>query len=209
MKFIINQNLPKDIPFDYQYLVSKLDSYKYPRDKISLMLKNHEIIRVKKGLYIVSEDYDGNVDKNLIANLIYGPSYVSLDSALSYWGLIPERVIQISSVTNRKNKEFDTPKGNYSYRYQNNAVVSVGVERIKAKGYFFLIASKEKALLDKIATTKKLEPQLDFRSLIEEDFRIDMDEFEDMDSEKINNLSKYYRKRSVIGFASWYKKEYS
>jgi len=208
MKSIKPDNFPKNIPFDYQFLTSKLDSYRCPRDKISLMIKNHEIIRVKKGLYILPDHYAGSVNKNLIANLIYGPSYISLDTALSYWGLIPERVVQISSITNRKNKEFKTPIGNFYYRYQNSSIVSFGVERITEKGYSFLIASKEKAILDKIATTKKLNANSDFESLIEEDFRIDMDEFENLDSEKINNFSKLYRKRSVVGFAAWYKKEY-
>ena len=203
------KNFPKNIPFDYQFLISKLDSYKYPRDKISLMIKKREIIRVKKGLYMMSDSYDGNVDHKLLANLIYGPSYVSLDTALSYWGLIPEKVVQITSVTNRKNKEFATPIGNFNYRYQNNAVVSVGVERMRSKGYSFLIASKEKAILDKIATTKKLDAKIDFESLLEEDYRIDMDELEHLDSEKIISFSRNYRKRSVAEFSHWYQQEFS
>ena len=101
MKII--QKLPK-YPFDYLYLVETLKHYTYPRNKINKMIKNGEIIRVKKGIYNLSPEYGGEIHYPLLANLIYGPSYVSLEYALSYWGLIPERVEIITSITNKRNK---------------------------------------------------------------------------------------------------------
>ncbi len=82
--------LPKH-PFDYQYLSYRLRQYRSPRAKIGLMLKKKEIVRIKKGLYILPEEYGGKLNKILLSNLIYGPSYVSYEYALSYWGLIPEK----------------------------------------------------------------------------------------------------------------------
>ena len=79
-------------PFSYVYLLDRLKSYKNPRNKIGLMIKKNHIIRVKKGLYVLPAAFGGKINKFLLANLIYGPSYVSFESALSYWGLIPEKV---------------------------------------------------------------------------------------------------------------------
>jgi len=71
-----------------------------PRDKISDLLKKGTIIRVKKGLYVFGEDNRKKpYSKEILANLIYGPSYISLDYALQYHGLIPERVEAVTSVT--------------------------------------------------------------------------------------------------------------
>jgi len=75
-----------DYPVDYRYLTWLLRNYRSPRDKIGRMIKNGEIIRVKKGLYVLSPEFGGTADKKVLANLIYGPSYVSLEYALQYWG---------------------------------------------------------------------------------------------------------------------------
>jgi hypothetical protein len=80
---------------DYQQLMDYLKGYAKPRDKIRAMLKAGEIVRVKKGIiYVFGEDYRrGPWSREILANLIYGPSYISLDYALSYYGFIPERVV--------------------------------------------------------------------------------------------------------------------
>lgn len=79
--------------FDYPALMSALANYANPRDKVTSLLRQGVIIRVKKGLYVFGDDFRKRpFCRELLANLIYGPSYVSLDYALSYHGLIPERV---------------------------------------------------------------------------------------------------------------------
>jgi len=122
--------LPKH-PFDYQYLSHRLRQYRSPRVKIGLMLKKKEIVRIKKGLYILPEKYGGKLDKILLSNLIYGPSYVSFEYALSYWGLIPEKVEVVTAVTNKRKKRFQTPAGAFSYRYLNTRIFPVGRVLIK------------------------------------------------------------------------------
>ena len=62
-------------PFDYVFLMDALQAYHYPRNKINTLLKSGEIVRVKKGLYSLDK---APADKKLCANLIYGPSYISL-----------------------------------------------------------------------------------------------------------------------------------
>jgi len=95
MKMAVEQ-IRRQIPteeFDYQALSDCLKDYARPRDRISDLIKSGVIVRVKKGLYIFGSDYSrGPYSRELLANLMYGPSYVSLDYALGYYALIPERV---------------------------------------------------------------------------------------------------------------------
>jgi predicted transcriptional regulator of viral defense system len=103
--------------FDHQILTDALRSYARPRDKISDLLRKGIIVRVKKGLYIFGKDYRRQyASRELLANLIYGPSYVSLDFALQHYGMIPERVEAVTSVTTGRSRRFSTPIGLFTYR---------------------------------------------------------------------------------------------
>ncbi len=142
---------------DYQFLISALKNYSRPRDKISAWLKTGDLIRVKKGLYVFGKEVSQSpFSHEVLANLIYGPSAISLTYALSLHGLIPERVVEITSITSKRKKRFDTPVGRFSYYYLNVNRYSVGIEIQKtASGQSFLIASKEKALCDLIYIVEK------------------------------------------------------
>ena len=112
----IQNQIPRE-EFDYQTLLDVLKDYERPRDKISDYLRKGVIIRIKKGLYIFGEGYRKEVfSRELLANLIFGPSYISLDSALQYYGFIPERVEAMTSVTTGRSKRFETPVGLFTYR---------------------------------------------------------------------------------------------
>ena len=88
--------------FDYQVLMDALAEYRKPRDRITRLLSGGEIVRIKKGLYCFGEAFRREpIIREHLANMIYGPSYVSLEYALSYHGLIPERVETVTSVTTR------------------------------------------------------------------------------------------------------------
>ena len=95
-------------PFDYQYLKGLFSAYRYPRNKISKLLKSGDILALKSGLYVSSERYGANFSSLQIANLLYGPSYISLEYALAHYGLIPEQVFEITSVTTGKKKLYIT-----------------------------------------------------------------------------------------------------
>lgn len=89
----IVSTLRKTIPweeFDYQALLQALKDYAYPRDKITDLLAKGVIVRVKKGLYVFGDAYRTRpYSREILANLIYGPSCVSLEYALHYHGLTP------------------------------------------------------------------------------------------------------------------------
>ena len=117
----IRRDITREI-FDYQVLTDALSDYSKPRDKITKLLAGGAIVRIKKGLYCFGEGLRrGPVSREQVANLIYGPSYVSLDYALSYHGLIPERVEVVTSVTTRRSRKFETPLGSFSYRMLNTS----------------------------------------------------------------------------------------
>jgi predicted transcriptional regulator of viral defense system len=103
---------------DYFQLKDALSAYANPHAKIRQLLANGALIRVKKGLYVLSEDYNNApFSLTILANLIYGPSAISLEFALSYYGLIPEHAYTITSITPQRNKIFEAPVGCFTYRY--------------------------------------------------------------------------------------------
>lgn len=142
-------------PLTHQLLTSLLYGYKRPNDKIYSLLKEGVIIPIKKGVYIAGSNLEGGQPEPiLLANHILGPSYVSMDTALSYHGLIPERVYEISSATIKASRKFKTPIGFYSYTRLSLPYYSLGIQWTKlADDQYAMIASPEKALFDKMVTT--------------------------------------------------------
>ncbi len=144
-------------PLTHQLLVSLLKGYKRPNDKIHELIEKGVLATVKKGLYTAGVALNsGNPEPFLVANHILGPSYVSLDSALSYYGLIPERVYEISSMTPKSSRKFATPMGVFSYSRLPLPYYSFGIASRAIHGtaeQTILIASPEKALCDKVVTT--------------------------------------------------------
>lgn len=197
------------VPIDFSVLASQLTAYKSPRQKIVELVKEGSLIRLKRGLYVVSPKISGKLlSIELIANHMYGPSYVSMESALRYYGLIPEKTYSVDSMTIKRGRKFDNSIARFKYTYCPSSYYSIGVKQVAKVDFSFLIASPEKALCDVIIYT----PQLRLRSMIalqeylRDDLRLDMDEFFKMDisifrecalhnkkSEELNNIIKYLR----------------
>jgi predicted transcriptional regulator of viral defense system len=122
------------------------------RGKIARMIHTGELLQLRRGLYATRR----GIHPYCLAASIYGPSYVSFETALSFYGLIPEAVYEITSATLKRSKEFDNVFGRYRYRTVPRNVYPIGIERITEGGIPFLIASPTKALCDRIA----LEPRM-------------------------------------------------
>ena len=135
---------------DYQALMAEMKTFSHPRRKLKELQNKNVLIRLKKGFYIFSTEFFGKIySTEIVANLLYGPSYISLESALSYYELIPERVEVTTSVTSQKNKKFSTQIGVFSYVHISEKLYHLGVTRQQSNdGRYFLIATPEKALLD-------------------------------------------------------------
>lgn len=176
-------------PLTKQLLLDILKEYKRPHDKIDELVKQFMLVQVKRGLYIPGPKLNITTPELfLIANHLYGPSYVSIDAALSYWGLIPERVYEISSVTTNNSKTFKTAIGRFSYNYMPLPYYSLGIRQVElTKRQTVLMASGEKALCDKIITTSGilLRSVKQTLALLKEDFRIDKEQLRSLDANVI------------------------
>ena len=181
------------IPISTSIIESLYPDLKSADKKVVWLEKNGYIIRLKRGLYVVNPEHSGKMlSSELIANHIYAPSYLSMSTALRYYSLIPEVVYTHQSMTVKHSRSFQTPIGNYDYKHIAREVFSVGV-RSEIKGdYAFLIASPEKALCDLIANSSKVNLRYlkDVENYLENDIRMDMDEFFNFDA---NIFEEYIR----------------
>ena len=173
--------------------------------KISYMVKKGELIRLKKGVYTFGEEYQTNpIDMISVSNILYAPSYVSFDYALSYYGLIPERVYEITSATMRMKKEFHTPIGRFTYKIVPLQAYALGVDWIYDNiNGGKLIATVEKALCDKIRSDRGIGrlSQQKLEVYLEHDLRIDMDLLFDLDVELISAIASAYKSANLHNLA--------
>ena len=188
---------------DFSLLSSTLQKLGYaaPAKKIHDLKKAGVLIGVKKGLYVFSPDHAPEpFRKETLANLIYGPSCVSLESALSFYGLIPERVETITSVTPKRDKSFETPVGGFTYRYLSLEKYSEGIDVVwMDPQHPVLMATPEKALADYIVLNKvrSIKTAEDARVFLEQDLRIDPDNWKRFDAVKLRALGRRCKSRAV------------
>lgn len=199
------QALRKLVPheeFDYQVLLHALKAYGHPRDKITALLRKGAIVRVKKGLYVFGEDYRQKpYSREVIANLIYGPSYISLESALQYHGMIPERVEAVTSVTCGRSRKFYTPVGLFTYWMIPSAAFRTGMDKMETEdGRSFLMAIPEKALADKIRHDRgiAIRTRRDLQSYIFDDLRINEGSLQKLIPERLEDFATRYRSRKIL-----------
>jgi len=176
-----------DAPISRHLILELLSDYQSPNDKISELLKSKELIAIRRGLYITGPKMDLPTPAPfLIANHLRGPSYVSLESALSYWGMIPERAYETSSVTIKTSKLYKTPVGRFDYQQLKIPYYSYGIKNIEySPKQTMLIASPEKALCDKVVLTPKiyLRSIKQTREFLMEDLRIEREVLSTLDTQ--------------------------
>ncbi len=184
----------------YGILMDALSDYSSPRDVITRWLARKELIRIKKGLYVFGPRLSKSpVSLDVVANLIYGPSYVSCEFALSHYGMIPEAVYEITSVTTKRNKMYDTPLGRFSYRYLHVNRYHVGLDLVQHKDEIFsLYATKEKALCDMLFFQKiKVENSDELYDLLTQGYRIDEDRLAELSLPLLSSIALHYRSPTV------------
>lgn len=184
--------------FDYLALSDVLKSYKHPKDKITKLIKSGRIVQIKRGLYIQGFGHNKDVySKEILANLLFGPSYISLEYALSYYNMIPERVDIVTSVTMKKRKEYNTPLGWFIYFALNKNYYPIGLTNKKVPdGRGFLIATPEKALLDKIYFETNIQSVKEMDAFLFENLRIDKSALNKIDKNRISEIAALYKKKS-------------
>lgn len=188
-------------PVDFAVLRSMFPSHKSVNNKISELEKSGVLIRLKKGMYVVSPKESGKLlSLELIANHLYGPSYVSMESALRYFGLIPERVYANLSMTVKHSREFNNQLGRFIYTQCQKEYFPIGIRQEIHAETAFLIATPEKALCDLIIHTPNLNLRFkkEILTYLEEFLRFDMDAFYQMDYRIFEQCAEVGKKKAAF-----------
>lgn len=192
------------IPIKSAILAEGLSEYKSPKDKISSLESSGQLIRLKNGLYVVSNTITNkNLSLELIANQLHGPSYISFESALWYYGLIPERVYTTKSATMQRGKNYNTPLGNFQYIKVAESYFSIGLQHIMIQEeYSFIIATPEKALCDLIMSTVglRLQSAKAMREYLFENMRFDFETITHWDLSIIEDCIRHGSKKTELHF---------
>ena len=185
-------------------LQQELKDYVSPNQKIRRMVAAGQLIPIRRGLY----ETDKRTPFYLLAASIYGPSYISFEFALAYYGLIPEAAYACTSATfgKLKMKKYDTPFGLFTYRDVPNEAYPYGIVPHEENGYGFLIASPEKAICDQLYKMPAVANQKEIAQLLFENLRIDEIEFRKQNVDDMIELSDKYHSTNLKHFAAWLKR---
>ncbi len=191
MQFINFQKQLSAYPiFSLQEVKKLVNSFSYRQ--LDRWEKKGYLKKVKRRFYCLSSQ---EVDQNFLfytANKIYAPSYVSLEMALKYYGLIPEEIFQITSVGTKKTTNFETPVGNFSYKHIKTSLY-FGYRLIEFGPQKVLLAELEKAILDYLYIHTRLKTAADFEGM-----RINRDELNSqLNLEKFQNYLAVFNNKQL------------
>lgn len=187
-------------------LKEKYRDYANPLDKIKRDTDSGILIRLTRGIY----ETNSGVNPCFLAASILSPSYLSFDWALSYYGLIPEKVFSITSASLnvRKNKTFINKFGRYEYSDIPASIFSEGLTYLESDNYTVKIASKEKAICDSLSKWRVVNSVKSLKELLFVDKRIDKDEFSTCDFKLMMRLASLYKKTNLDMLIKLIRREY-
>ena len=176
-------------------MLEELSSYASPKTKLSRMVRKGECHPIVRGLY----ETDRNAAPYLLAGSIYGPSYISFEYALSYYGLIPETVhtVTCACFEKKKKKRFETLFGTFTYRDVPAEAFPLYTETRKEGDYWYRIALPEKALCDELYALSPVRNVRELAVLLFEDMRMDEEDVREMDRIVISDLEHRYHSTNV------------
>ncbi len=202
---LILENIKSDYFSDCEILNFIEGSANRRYSLIKRAIAKGEIVHIRRGLYCLAERYRKKpLNLFTVAQRIYGPSYISLESALNYHGWIPEAVHTVTSVTSRRSKMFDTPLGLFDYKKVICDPLFIGVESVANEGENFFMARPLKAVADYIYVYKK-----DWRGMkpLTDSLRIEEELLNSLTASEFEALSRSYQNRRVLQFLSGLRKE--
>lgn len=176
-------------------LMYEYRNYSNIYNKIRNEENKKNLIKIRRGLY----ETNPSANPLTLANAILSPSYISFETALSYYGMIPERVYAIKSATFMKNKkkEFSNHFGLFLYCDINKNAYPYDICQIEIENVKVAIASKEKALIDMISILSPRNNIKELEDLIFNDLRIDEVIFDELDKKKMIELCDLYCNKSI------------
>ena len=171
--------------------IEKMDM-SFHKQRLSEWQKKGYVKKICKGFYIFSDLQINEPTLFIIANRVYEPSYISLEMALSIYGIIPEAVYGITSVTSQKTKNLKSPVGEFIYRHTQPDFM-FGYELREHEGHRYQIAEIEKAVLDYLYFNSKIS---DYESF--EGMRFNTSELKDkLNIEKFNKYLEAFHNKSL------------
>jgi hypothetical protein len=185
-------------PLPHFVLAQQLSEVKYPEQKIKYLKSKGEISSIIRGLYLQK---NSKYSKFQIANILYGPSYVTGITALSWLGWISERVVTIHSATIKRGKSIDTSIGRFDYFHLKSDVFHFGIQHYNfGPGMSCIMASPTKALYDHILMTPNLHfsGKSDLLEYLEDDLRMDTDLIKELDLKLLEQLMTFGEKKRQI-----------
>lgn len=173
-------------------------------NQVKRALASEQLIQIKRGLYQLAPRYQRHgIHAFTVAQQIYGPSYISFESALSYHGLIPESVPTVTSATSKRLKTVSTPLGDFAYFTVPMSIFEMEVVRTVEDQHIFLMATPLKALAD-LVYSKRLNWN-GVKPLVES-LRIEMDDLQFKGSD-IRALEQTYPSPRVKQFLTGLRKD--
>lgn len=173
---------------DLAVVINKSDSARY--GLVNRALKDGHITTVRRGLYLIcTPQHQPTVDLFEIAQMIYGPSFISLESALQYHQLIPEAIYEVTSVAVKRSQEFSTPLGLFSYSKIPLENFLLGVSRVELISGSFFIATPWRAIADLFYLKQKKWTDVDGMC---EDLRMEREDLVAFDMTPLRELADEY-----------------
>ncbi|MEN8123436.1 MAG: hypothetical protein ABFS35_24075 [Bacteroidota bacterium] len=165
----------------------------FDKNNLTRWIKKGLLVRLKQGYYTFPEYKNKPGFSYYFANKIYKPSYISLHTALSFYGIIPEAVVQITSVTSLKTAIFKNDFGEYSYKTIKNDLM-FGYDLKQQSDYqAFKFAKPEKALLDLLYLYPFYNTVQEIKELrLDEDFLHD-----DLDIDKLKKFNDKFKNKAL------------
>ena len=180
--------------FDYIALTGALSGYANPRNQISKLIRNGDIVRVKKGIYVFGPTVGAAPFSHaILAHWIYGPSYLSCETALAYYGLIPERVEATISMTPKRDVQFDTPVGRFVYHPIKTSQYTLGMT--------------QKALVDMINKLPPLPTLASVQSWLHDSLRIEPESIIKLSKTRFITIAQAYSKQSNVALLQRYRED--
>ena len=181
-----------------QTLHAMLEGYKNPRDCISRLVKSGSLIRLKNGFFLIADQINGRpIPFEQVANLLYGPSYISLEYALSYYGMIPEAAYVRTSMTTNRSRHFYTQVGTFSYYQLATHRYFVGVRHKENAFGGFSIATPEKALADHVFQLCQGMNRDELLTDLVESKRMELDTLQSLDKALMYQIAEAYHAKII------------
>jgi hypothetical protein len=174
------------------------------RRQVSEWVNKGYLLQLKRGVYTLrEEDRHQLFSPYFLANQLYTPSYISLESALSYYGFIPERVQAITSITSKKTQQFTNALGNFTYRHLKPELFEDFIAKKDEYNQTFLMASPERSIID-FLYFKSRELKHIHEDVFEISFRFQY--LERLNKQKLKSIAKKFEHKKLSLFTELFLK---